>query len=199
MSGMDEARREREDRWRAWMLAAQAGNAANYEKLLHELLPVIRRFIGRRVFDSTQVEDIVQNVFLSLHRARHTYRAERPFSPWLYAIARNAITDHVRASGRRSARETGLDESGLPEPSVEAVIPGEDALSPALAKALDELPAKQREAVEAIHLEGLSVEEAAARAGVTRSALKVRAHRGYRALRAKLGAETFAPGGRALE
>ena len=81
MSGMDEARREREDRWRAWMLAAQAGNAANYEKLLHELLPVIRRFIGRRVFDSTQVEDIVQNVFLSLHRARHTYRAERPVQP----------------------------------------------------------------------------------------------------------------------
>jgi RNA polymerase sigma-70 factor (ECF subfamily) len=169
------------------MLAAQAGDAACYEKLLQELLPVVRRFVGRRVFDATQVEDIVQNVLLSLHRARHTFRAERPFGPWLWAISRNAITDHIRARGRRAARETALDEPGTPEPSVEAVMPGDDALSPELAQALTELPPKQREAVEAIHLEGLSVEEAAARIGVTRGALKVRAHRGYRALREKLG------------
>ncbi len=182
-----EARQKRDERWRAWMVAAQAGDAASYEKLLHELLPRIRRFARRRVFDPTQVEDIVQNVFLSLHRARHTYRAERPFSPWLYAIARNAVTDHVRARGRRAARETSLDEPGVPEPFIEAATPGEDEVSPELAQALAGLPPTQREAVEAIHVEGLSVEEAAARAGVTRSALKVRAHRGYRALREKLG------------
>ena len=69
---------------------------------------------------------------------------------------------------------------------MEAELPGGQELSPELARALAELPAKQREAVEAIHLEGLPVAEAAARAGVSRSALKVRAHRGYRALRAKL-------------
>jgi len=186
-----EARQQRDERWRAWMRAAQAGDAANYEKLLQELLPLMRRFVRRRVFDPAQVEDIVQNVFLSLHRARHTFRPERAFGPWIYAIARNAITDHVRASGRRGARESALDAPGVPEPSVDAVLPGEDDLSPELARALGELPAKQREAVEAIHLEGLSVEEAAARAGVTRSALKVRAHRGYRALREKLGGQAL--------
>lgn len=182
-----EARREREDRWRAWMVASQGGDAASYEKLLHELLPRVRSFVRRRVFDPMSVEDIVQNVFLSLHRSRHTYRAERAFSPWLFAVARNAVTDHIRARGRRAAREIALDEPGVPEPAVEPTGPEENDLSPELAQALAELPAKHREAVEAIHVEGLSVEEAAARAGVTRSALKVRAHRGYRALRDKLG------------
>ena len=187
MTESAEARREREDRWRTWMVASQGGDAASYEKLLHELLPLIRHFVRRRVFDPTSVEDIVQNVFLSLHRSRHTYRAEKAFSPWLFAVARNAVTDHIRARGRRSAREIALDEPGVPEPAVEAAPMYENELSPELAQALAELPAKQREAVEAIHVEGLSVEEAAARAGVTRGALKVRAHRGYRALRQKLG------------
>ena len=56
-------------------------------------------------------------------------------------------------------------------------------LSPELSDALDALPAKQREAVELLHIEQLSVIEAAERAGTSRGALKVRAHRGYTALR----------------
>jgi RNA polymerase sigma-70 factor (ECF subfamily) len=187
MRETSETSEAREVRWRAWMVAAQDGDAVAYEKLLHELLPHLRRFVRRRVFDAALLEDVVQNVFLSLHRARHTYRSERPFSPWFYAIARNAVTDHVRSRGRRASREISLEEEGVPEPAVEPVLPREDALSPELERALAALSPGQRDAVEMIHVEGLSVKEAAARAGVSQSALKVRAHRGYRALRAKLG------------
>jgi RNA polymerase sigma-70 factor (ECF subfamily) len=181
-----EARAAREERWRLWMAAAQSGDSAAYEKLLMETLPHVRRFVRRRVFDPGALEDVVQNVFLSIHRARHTYRSERPFSPWLFAIARNAVTDHIRVRGRRLARERSLEEEGVPEPA--APPPQlEEGLSPELARALAELPPKQREAVELVQVEGLSVAEAAARAGVSVGALKVRAHRGYRALRARLG------------
>ena len=93
---------EREGRWRGWMVAAQAGDAAAYEKLLLELLPHLRGFVRRRIRDFDSLEDVVQNVFVSLHRARHTYRPERPFGPWLHAVARNAVIDHVRARTRRS-------------------------------------------------------------------------------------------------
>ena len=95
---------ERESRWRSWMVAAQAADSASYEKLLHELVPNVRKFVRWRLFDPGAVEDVVQNVFLSMHRARHTYRPERAFSPWLHAIARNAAIDHVRARGRRALR-----------------------------------------------------------------------------------------------
>ncbi len=183
-----EMQQEREARWRLWMVAAQDGDSAAYEKLLWELLPHVRRFVGRRIFDASALEDVVQNVFLSMHRARHTYRPERPFSPWLYAIARNAAIDHVRARGRRAQREISLDAEGIAEPEAPAASAGEQALSSELEQALAALPRAKREAVLLIHVEWLSVIEAAHRAGVSRSALKVRAHRGYRSLRARLEA-----------
>ncbi len=184
---MDESSNDRDDRWRAWMLAAQSGDATAYEKLLRELVPQLRGFVQKRVFDAGAREDVVQNVLLSIHRARHTYRPERPFAPWLFAVARNAVTDYTRARGRRLAREIPLELDESQEPSVPPAEPGADDLSPELAGALERLPPAQREAVVMIQLEGLSVAEAAARAGVSESALKVRAHRGYRAMRAVLG------------
>jgi RNA polymerase sigma-70 factor (ECF subfamily) len=181
---------ERERRWRAWMIEAQSGDTTSYEKLLLELLPHLRGFVRRRLGDRgglggvAGLEDVVQNVCLSIHRARHTYRSERPFAPWLHAVARNAVIDHVRAQARRTRREISIDAEGVPEPAAQA--PRQVALSRELTRALAEIPPRQREAVELIQLRELSVAEAAARVGVSQTALKVRAHRGYRALRACL-------------
>jgi len=180
---------EREERWRAWMVAAQQGDSAAYEKLLHELVPYVRSRVRPRMFDPNAVEDVVQNVFVSLHRARHTFRPERAFQPWIHAVIRNAVVDYIRDRQRRAPREISLEADGVPEPSVPAAAPHRDDLSPELSAALEKLPDAQRQAVLLIHLEGLTVEEAAARAGVTKSALKVRAHRGYRALRVLLEEE----------
>ena len=178
-------REEREERWQAWMAAAQDGDAAAYEKLLQELVPEIRSLVRRRLPDEAAAEDVVQNTLLAIHRSRHTYRPERPFGPWLRAVARNAFLDHARARGRRSAREVSLELT--PEPADERVPVVEAAgLSPELERALAELPPGQREAVELIQLRGLSVAEAAVQVGISTSALKVRAHRGYRALRSRL-------------
>lgn len=176
---------EREAVWRDFMVAAQAGDRGLYEKLLLELLPLARRQVGWRIADPGAREDVVQNVFVSLHRARHTYRPEQPFLPWFHAIVRNAVIDWGRARGRRAAQEVAYDPETMPEPVAPPTT--DDALSPELERALATLPPAQREAVEWIHIEGLSVAEAAARAGVSAGALKVRAHRGYRALRARLG------------
>lgn len=168
------------------MAAAQQGDAAAYQALLEELLVVVRRLVRARLADPEAAEDVVQIVLLSIHRARHTYQPSRPFGPWMRSIVRNAVIDSLRSRGRRLGREVGIEAiDALADPN--AATPGEaEQLSPVLAGALGELPAKQREAVELIHLEGLSVAEAALRAGVSPGALKVRAHRGYRALRARL-------------
>jgi RNA polymerase sigma-70 factor, ECF subfamily len=177
------------------MAAAQEGDRAAYERLLADILPALRDFARRRLGDDVAAEDVVQEVLLSVHRARRTYRPERPFEPWLFAIARNAITDFHRARARRKGREEALPEDDLlqvassPAPSL-AVANAEDPrseLSPALDDALAKLPQAQREAVLMIHVEGLSVVEAALRARVSPGALRVRAHRGYRALRVLLG------------
>jgi RNA polymerase sigma-70 factor (ECF subfamily) len=179
---------ERETRWRSWMVAAQAGEAAAYEKLLAELIPYLRRFVGRRLLSAAVAEDVVQNALISMHRGRASYRSEHRFAPWLHAIARNAIIDQARQDARRSRREVSLEADAVAEPSSQPVEPSSRRLSPELEAALDALPDAQREAVELIHLHGYSVAEAAARVGATKAALKVRAHRGYRAMRAHIEA-----------
>lgn len=164
------------------MAAAQDGDSEAYERLLRALLPALRGFVASRLGDPPSVEDVCQNVLLSVHRARHTYRPERPFEPWFWTIARNAITDAHRSRASRLRREEPLldaDQAVAPEQAVEVGLP----LSPGLTRALRALPAGQRQAVELLHVRQLSVAEAAARLGVTPGALKVRAHRGYRALR----------------
>ena len=184
----DAARAAEDARWSVWMAEVQAGDAHAYRRLLDELVPVLRRMVNARVRDRDAAEDVVQNVLLSIHRARHTYRPERSFGPWMRTIARNAMVDSFRESGRRGEREVAVD--WIDELPAEPVDPIKgDGLDPKLQSALDRLPEKQRQAVEMIQVRGLSVAEAALEAGVTPGALKVRAHRGYRAMRRWLTGE----------
>jgi RNA polymerase sigma-70 factor (ECF subfamily) len=168
------------------MADAQRGDAEAYRRVLEELLPFVRGVVRARLADAAAAEDVTQEVLLSIHTARHTYRPERPLAPWVRAIARNAVVDHLRRRGR--AREVPLDEGAEPVAGEESAPDRADArLSPGLVRALAGLPEAQREAVWLLKVEELSVAEAAARTGTTPGALKLRAHRGYRALRDLLG------------
>lgn len=169
--------------WRQWMRAAQGGDREAYEALLRALLPLLRRFTRRRVSDPEAAEDVVQDVLLLIHRARHTYRPERAFAPWWRTIARNAAIDYYRKRGRRTGRELPIEDFEIAD---EREPDTPQSLAPELQEALETLPASQRQAVELIHLQGMSVAEAAEAAGVKPGALKVRAHRGYKALRRHL-------------
>ena len=170
------------------MAAAQRGDTETYHKLLEEILPLVSRLVRAKLFDHPSADDVIQNALLSIHRARHTYRPERPFGPWMRTIVRHAVIDAFRDRKRRAAREVAVEAiEGLLDPdSGEEPALERNELSPALQAALSELPDKHRQAVELIHLRGFSVAEAAVRVGVSPGALKVRAHRGYRALRARL-------------
>ena len=169
----------------AWMQAAQGGDAEAYRCLLEAIQPRIRAIVRSRIRQDAAAEDVVQNALLSIHRGRATYRAERPFGPWMRAIVRNAVIDHFRERKRRGDREVELVVEEWPDEGASGEI-GEEALPPELAAALAALPAAQREAVTLVQVQGLSVAEAALRAGVSAGALKVRAHRGYRAMRQAL-------------
>ena len=181
----DRERQEAEAELSEWMSAAQAGNADAYRKLLTAIQPRIQAMVRSRIQDGAAAADVVQNALLSIHRGRATYRAERPFGPWMRAIVRNSIIDHYREYKRRGQRETSLPvEEWADEGAAESGL--QSPLAPELQDALAGLPDKQREAVTLIQVEGLSVAEAALRAGVSPGALKVRAHRGYRTMREAL-------------
>jgi RNA polymerase sigma-70 factor (ECF subfamily) len=119
-----------------------------------------------------------------VHRARHTYDAARPFAPWLYAIAQNRIIDVARRERRIGDREQGADV--LPDTVVEA--PARDIDVDRIRQALDGLPARQRAVIVGLKFGDESVRDVGRRLGMSESAVKVTAHRGYKALRRILGA-----------
>ncbi|HWP67002.1 MAG TPA: sigma-70 family RNA polymerase sigma factor [Candidatus Limnocylindria bacterium] len=162
----------------ALMERAQQGDEQAYRTLLEDVRPAVIAFLRRRITQPGELEDVAQDVLIALHRARHTYQPSRPFDPWLFGIARHVATDYVRRRVVRARRESAIPEGGLEQP-----ILGDQAVGHDFERAWDQLSPIQREAVRLVHLEGLSLDEAAARAATTKGALKVRLHRALAAVR----------------
>jgi RNA polymerase sigma-70 factor (ECF subfamily) len=137
--------------------------------------------LRRHVADPQEVEDAYQEVFMAIFEARHTYEPGRPFEPWLFAIARNIAVDYSRRRWSRSRWEELTAD--LPEQAADV----SNAAPRELEAVLAELPVDQREAFSMLKLEGMSLQAAAARAGVSVGALKVRAHRAYKVIRKLMG------------
>jgi RNA polymerase sigma-70 factor (ECF subfamily) len=171
------------------MRAAQAGNGEAYLTLLQEVAPRVRQMILRRrgLSASGDLEDLVQDVLLSLHAARATYNPDRPFLPWLLAIVRHRLADGARRYARLTAHEVQVDDPDVTFAELAANSPvGSFGDVQALRAALRALPRRQREAVELLKLRELSLKEAAAATGTSVGALKVATHRAIAALRRML-------------
>lgn len=161
-------------------LAHCAGDPSAFAELVRRWrIPLKRIMSGHCAPD--EAEDLVQSVFLHLHRARTDYRAGEPLRPYLLTIAHNLRRDHVRKNRRRSLLAPATDDALRPEaaPPSEA----EDPLAEQLHAALGRLPTAQREVIHMHWFDGLPFAAIAARLGASLSAVKVRAHRGYERLR----------------
>lgn len=170
------------------MRSAQDGNGEAYAVLLSEAAGLVRTAVRQRLrgLPAQDVEDLVQDVLLSVHRARATFDPDRPFLPWLMAIARHRIADGARRHARRT-REAMIESAEmLAGEDAERAIPG-NRDTPALARALASLPDRQRQAIELVKLREMSLQEAAAVTGTSTGAIKIAVHRGIGALRKALG------------
>jgi|SRR5215470_8292879 len=180
---------ERDQRFARLMRAAQAGDRDAYGRLLHELIPLLRRAVRRQraLLKPQDAEDLLQDILLSLHQARRTYDPSRPFLPWAMAIARNRVVDGARRHISRSAHEVVVDQLpetfSQPDPNT---IDGPYGDPEALRLAVKTLPDGQRRAIELLKLREMSLKEAAAHSGASIAALKVSVHRGMTALRKML-------------
>jgi RNA polymerase sigma-70 factor (ECF subfamily) len=136
------------------------------------------------------VEDLVQDVLLSLHTVRATYDPQRPFMPWLLAILRNRLVDAARRYGKTAHHEVPVEDVDVTfRPT--ATNPDQDTFGDvdALQRAIRSLPRGQQQAVELLKLQELSLKEAAAVSGQSVGALKVATHRAIGALRRALGVD----------
>lgn len=178
---------ERDDQWSGLMAAAQDGDRRAYDRLLREIVPFLRAVARRRLRGEADVEDAVQDTLLTIHQIRHTYDPTRPIRPWLSAIAERRALDRVRSVARRAGREeelTDLHHETLPGALTNE---GESRLQARdIRAAVAELSPGQRQAIELLKLQELSLAEASARTGQSVTALKVATHRAIAALRRRV-------------
>lgn len=171
------------------MRAAQAGNGDAYRRLLASIVPRLGNLIRKRrpFLSAEDIEDLVQDVLLSLHAVHATYDPQRPFMPWLLAIVHNRMADGARRHARRSNHEVPVAEPPVTF-SGDGENNGTDGYGDpeALRKAVVNLPRRQRDAIEMLKLRELSLKEASVQSGTSISALKVSVHRGMAALRKAL-------------
>jgi RNA polymerase sigma-70 factor (ECF subfamily) len=173
------------------MRAGQAGDAAAYLALLREVTPRVRQAVRRRrgLFAVADVEDLVQDILLSVHVARASYDPNRPFLPWLLAIVRNRLADGARRQARVSAHEVHVEDLDVTFGDHPTNSPSESiGDARALRDAIQALPVGQRAAIDLLKLKELSLKEAAVATGSSVGALKVATHRAMAALRRALTA-----------
>lgn len=163
------------------MAAYAAGDEQAFHELFQRYAPVLLRVMARQLDAPVEAHDLVQQTFLQLHRARHDFRPDAKLRPWLFTIALNLKREHFRRLRRH--REAALTLDGPGEPSVAPRGAETSDARQALSRALPRLPADQREVIELHWFDGLSFAEVSEILGVGLSAVKVRAHRGYRRLR----------------
>jgi DNA-directed RNA polymerase specialized sigma24 family protein len=157
----------KENDWAVWMRAAMTGDAGAYRQLLVSLVPHVRAVARSRcrklAAPEGEVEDVVQEVLLTIHLKRGTWDQSRPIGPWVAAIARNKLIDLLRR--RRHI-----------------TVPIDDLSTRDVDTLLGHLKPRQREIVRSISLNGSSIRETADRLQMTEGAVRVTLHRALKTL-----------------
>jgi RNA polymerase sigma-70 factor (ECF subfamily) len=162
--------------------AARAGDRGAVDELLARYEERIYRFGLRMCGDEESAREVLQETMLAAFRNLPGFRGEASLSTWLYQIARSFCIKQ-----RRGAHPTSRLEADLPDPAASPDLQVEARrIGEALATAIRELAAEQREVLVLRDVEGLSAQEAADVIGIEVGALKSRLHRARMALREKL-------------
>ena len=177
----------RETKLKALLTSGLQGDSASYSEFLSRLTVLLRDYVRHQLFRMRQsdadIEDIVQEALIAIHRKRHTYDGETPVTAWAYAITRYKLIDSLRARSYLSEWQL-TDDIGLPVPDnhpIEAKI--------ALDNAFRRLPDTLRIPLELTKLHGFTSGEAAEKIGTSESTVRVNVHRGLKALMRLLGAK----------
>ena len=155
------------------MAASQRGGRAAYRALLTDCRKWLERYFARRIAPH-QIDDLVQETLVSMHRKLATWDSGRPFLPWLAAIARYRWIDALRR--QRDEAELGDNDA--------AVRAEDEAVHAQLSidRLLGYLSPAQAQAITLVKIEGASIAEASKICGQSESLVKVNIHRGLKKL-----------------
>lgn len=160
----------------------QSGRFEAFDELYAAIAPALRRYLLSQARDGAKADDLVQETFLQIHRARHTYDPSFPLTPWAVAIARHVWLMDRRTRSRRPWTTDDVMTMDLPVRAEQASLA--DRIE--VRRALGQVAPARRDAVIQHHLLGFSFKEIAEKAGIAETAAKLRSSRGMAQLRALL-------------
>ncbi len=172
------------------MMASIAGDDAAHRRLLTALSGRLRSYYRSRLSrlsrGDREAEDLVQEALIAIHTRRHTFDTGQQLMPWVYAIARYKLIDHLR--------RTKASKADVPIEYASDVMAADDRESAESAfdlnNLLARLPEKVRLAIQYVKLDGLSVAETAARCKISESSVKINIHRGLKVLARSMAKES---------
>ncbi len=167
------------------MTRFRQGDTRAFEALFQRYSRPVHGYLSRLTGSPAAAEDLVQQTFLSVVRSRGRFLEGARVKPWLYAIATNAARDWQRRRRPEELTEEGELPTSVP---AEAPTARDTGLERAVQRALEQLPEGQRLPIMLHRFEGMGFAEIAESLGLTETAVKVRAHRGYARLRELLAA-----------
>lgn len=162
----------------ALMAAYQRADPDATAALIDHVSPLLYRFFMAQDFSRRHADDLLQDTWLRIHRARPTYRPGEPVLPWIYAIARHVRVDHYRKNRRIESREQQVEI--LPE---HAASTSASHNGPDLDALLASLPESQREVITMLKVSGMTLEQVAQATSSSVGSVKQKAHRAYEKLR----------------
>lgn len=167
------------------MIGYQAGEVEAFEELYRMVKPGLYRFLLIKTLSRQWAEELLQETFLQIHRARRTYLPGKPVAPWLYAIARHVYLMSLRSHIRKIASEGQLQRELLDLPLPPEIDTRAELDS--IRKVLTKLAPEQREALLLHHYWDFSFKEIGSIIGIRAGTAKLRAYRGMSKLRELLG------------
>jgi len=182
-------------RLRELMREYQSGRFEAFDEIYSSIAPALRRSLLSQCRDAAKADDLVQETFLQMHRARHTYDPSYPLMPWAMAIARHVWLMDRRTQSRRPWAPDDVMDMELPVRAEAASLAERDEVR----RALGQVAPARRQAVIQHHLLGFSFKEIAERAGIAETAAKLRSSRGMGQLRALLAPQKAQKNARAAE
>lgn len=166
------------------MQRSLSGDQQAYATLLHETSLMLRPFLAKRLNFTNEVDDLLQEILISIHKARHTYDGNRPYKPWMFAIAKFRLLDYLRAHYADHLHHA--DEFSELEENLHIDVTESTFSYESISGEVEKLPEKQAIILKLMHQEGYTAKEIADKIGMNESAVKVAAHRAYKVLRQKL-------------
>jgi RNA polymerase sigma-70 factor (ECF subfamily) len=161
------------------MAGYQQANEEAASALIRKVSPLLLRYFAAQLAGRAHADDLLQETWMRVHKARHTYRPGEPLLPWIFAIARHTGLDNYRKTRRLESRETQVEE--LPERPDSPHVASQEIVD--VQELLAELPESQREVIVMLKISGMSIEEVARATSASVGSVKQKAHRAYEKLR----------------